>query len=111
MAPGRLVPGKPLGSSHDVVQDALRRVGLPTGRQGAHTVRRSIARLLFDSLTDRGFDGALRVVGALLGHSSVAVTQHYLGVAGDERTLHATLRGRSLLRPESTEVTRLRRAE
>lgn len=107
---GDLVPSRPLARTHNVVQQALHGIGLPTKGQGAHTLRRSVARLLFDRLNDtKGFDHSLRVVAALLGHSDVATTQTYLGISADRATLHEVLRGQSLLRPETGQVVPLRR--
>lgn len=97
---GVLNPSRPLADTRKPVQDALRRVGLPTRGQGTHTVRRSVARLLFDRLSEgQGFDSSLRVVAALLGHTDIRVTQSYIGVSADRASLDLVMRGQSFLRP------------
>lgn len=45
-----------------------------------HVLRRSGARALFDRLRHEGYDGALRRVQAMLGHSSGTITETYLGL-------------------------------
>jgi integrase len=89
---------KPLSHSHRVVQEALRRAGLPTLHEGTHTIRRAVARAFFDSMgSDVGYDAALRTVSALLHHKSSATTEKYLGLSSEVRRRDQLLRGQAFL--------------
>lgn len=64
-----------------IVQRVLRRAGYVVEKgQGEHTLRRSGARALFDSLVAQGYDGALKQVQRLLGHKHSYMTEVYLGI-------------------------------
>lgn len=107
--PGDPNPSKPHGQMHVPIQDGLRRVGLEAKGEGAHTLRRAIARHFFDALSrEQGFDGALRVVASLLGHRSTRTTEMYLGISADRSSRDEALRGRSLLRPQGNIVVSLK---
>ena len=67
------------------VQRALKGIGVETDGEGSHTLRRSGARALADSLRDQGYDSALLRVASMCGHKSTKVTEHYIGW-GLERT-------------------------
>jgi len=75
-----------------MVQRPLERMGYPTKGEGFHTLRRSSARALFESLRSagEGRDHALMVVKEFLNHSSVVQTEHYLGL-NQERAIRDTL--------------------
>jgi integrase len=75
-----------------MVQGPLERMGYPTKGEGFHTLRRSSARALFESLRSagEGRDHALMVVKEFLNHSSVVQTEHYLGL-NQERAIRDTL--------------------
>ena len=106
--PSRWNPERPARKIHEVAQAALERVGLPTRHEGIHTIRRAVARLYFDRLVeDKGYDGALRQVSALLHHSNSTTTERYLGLSRERRARDESLRGRSLLgpRPGAASVT------
>lgn len=82
-----------------LVQRPLAKLGYPTKGEGFHTLRRSSARALFESLRDanEGRDHALMIVKDFLNHASTAQTEHYLGL-NQERTMRdALLRGKSFL--------------
>lgn len=68
--------------------------------EGAHTIRRSGARALFDYLASTpeagGYDHPLRIVQSVLHHSSVSITEAYIGVTADRKTRDELLRGRSM---------------
>lgn len=49
-APARLVPTKEMRFVWEPIQKALAKCGYPTYQQGGHTFRRSMARIMFDSL-------------------------------------------------------------
>lgn len=95
-----------------IIQRALsRQLGVETLRgEGVHTVRRSIARILFDQASEQGHDNALRVAAALLGHSSTQTTEIYLGIDRDRQKRDEILRGKSLFAPKPGNVVPLRQA-
>jgi integrase len=64
--------------------------------EGAHTIRRSGARALFDRLSKDGYDHSLRIVQSMLHHSSVSVTEHYVGITADRRSRDELIRGVSM---------------
>lgn len=79
-----LRPRKEMQSPEDAVHYALRKIGLPDDyHSGMHVLRRSSARAAFGELSDRGYDGALRIVQASLHHSSSRDTEIYLGLELD----------------------------
>lgn len=86
------VPEKNVGRVGRIAREVLDDMGFPvtdhTGQplmEGAHTIRRSGARALFDRLAADGYDRALRLVQSMLHHSSVSITESYLGVTADRR--------------------------
>lgn len=94
--------GQAVRSARQVVQPALNDIGFAThdkdGKslyEGAHTLRRSGARALFDALSaDGGYDHPLRIVQAMLHHKSVTMTEKYIGVTADRRTRDELIRGK-----------------
>lgn len=86
-------PTKPYVEVHDIVKGILGRAGYPVERQGQHTLRRSGARAYFDSLVDNGYDGALRRVQTMLGHSHAYMSERYLGLELDRHRRNTDLRG------------------
>lgn len=74
------IPTMPMAYPYKSIQLVLKRAGYPTFKEGAHTLRRSGARAYFDVLVDQGYDGALKRVQSMLGHSHGAMTEHYLGL-------------------------------
>lgn len=90
-------PDKPTASPHRSVKAALAACGYPTERQGCHTLRRSGARALFDSLRGPdGIDGALQQTRVMLHHASSTQTERYLGVAPEREIRNLRLRGRPM---------------
>lgn len=75
-----------------LVQYPLARMGYPTKGEGFHTLRRSSARALFESLRadGAGRDHALMIVKEFLNHTNTAQTEHYLGLS-HERTIRDSL--------------------
>lgn len=82
-----------------LIQRPLARMGYPTKGEGFHTLRRSAARVFFDSLRDRGEarDHALMIVKEFLNHSSVTQTEVYLGLNFDRVARDDILKGQSFL--------------
>lgn len=79
--------------------------------EGAHTIRRSGARALFDRLAANGYDHSLRIVQSMLHHSSVSITEHYIGATVDRRSRDDILKGRPMyIEPASNVVEMPREA-
>jgi site-specific recombinase XerC len=80
------------------VLDVLGRPKLAPG-EGGHTVRRSVARIMFDAAQaeGQGFDEALVATMALLHHSNPQRTLDYIGVDRRQQALDRILRGRPFL--------------
>lgn len=99
-------PERPMTHPERAVQLALRGVGITdTKGEGCHTLRRSVARALFDSMaTTTGYDAALRTVSATLHHQSSATTEHYLGLTSERSRRDAMLRGAPFLTAFTTET-------
>jgi integrase len=74
-----LRPTSMLLRPYTVIQRAMAALGYETYWEGEHTLRRSGARALADTLRDRGFDSALMRVSSMLGHKDTKITQHYIG--------------------------------
>lgn len=102
-----LKPEKSVGKLGLVVTPALDAVGFPvvdpSGRpssEGAHTIRRSGARALFDQLvlmpTEERQADPLRVVQSLLHHKSITTTERYIGLKADRISRDSLLRGRKM---------------
>lgn len=92
---GRLKPTCPMNRhAEKSVKAALHRIGHPTFQEGCHTLRRSGARAYFDQLVEDGYDGALKMVSAMLHHASVTMTEHYLGIREDRHRRNSQIKGR-----------------
>lgn len=92
------LPNEPIRETHLIVQKALRALGLPTQKEGTHTLRRAVARAYFDSVAqDKGDVAALRETAAFLHHSSTATTEIYLGLTPEKNSRNRRLRGKPFL--------------
>lgn len=82
-----------------LVKRPLERMGYPTKGEGFHTLRRSSARSLFESLREsgEGRDHALLIVKEFLNHASVAQTEHYLGIKEERAIRDALLKDKPFL--------------
>ena len=87
-------PTRPLRRAHEVIHRALTAAGFEEIRgQGIHTIRRSVARLAFDSWSSNGsYDSALRMVQTLLHHKQITTTEIYLGLTPDKHRRNAAMR-------------------
>ncbi len=105
------IPEKRVVKTERIVHESLAAVGLPTLREGTHTIRRAVARAFFDSMVASGYDGALKATSALLHHRSVATTEHYLGLTGERERRDKMLRGKPFLTAmlDDTNVVPLKR--
>lgn len=78
-----LKPTSRIQTPQKPVHYALNQIGITGDRFGLHVLRRSSARARFDEMVNLGYDGALRRVSAWLHHSSVTITEIYLGLELD----------------------------
>jgi integrase len=108
------LPDAKLDRCGRIARDVLREAGFATAdidgkslMEGAHTIRRSGARALFDRLAAEGYDRSLRIVQSMLHHSSVSITEHYIGVTADRRGRDEIIRGKPMFATEAKNVTRL----
>lgn len=107
------VPEQKFPALYKVATPALERIGFPVrdenGKslgEGAHTIRRSGARALFDQLLNAGVDNATEVLQAMLHHSSPQMVHHYIGFRASRVKRDSLLRGKQMY--SLPEVTRLR---
>ena len=107
-------PEKQIRAAGRIVTPLLERFGFPTVDQdgkplneGAHTIRRSGARALFDRLVEGGYDHGLRVVQSLLHHKSLTMTERYIGISADRRSRDEILRGHMMYPKEHENVIEL----
>ncbi len=84
-----LRPTTMMSHPYRIVQRGLASLGYEIHKEGEHTLRRSGARAYADQLRSEGVDNALMATAAMLGHSDVRITQHYIGwdVERDNRNL------------------------
>lgn len=96
----RLYPNQENRRVGKLVRTVLEELGYPVkndegkynNKGGAHSLRRFAARWWFDYLcSERGYDGAMRVVMSTLGHSEQSTTEHYLGLDVDLHTRNRLL--------------------
>lgn len=95
-----LKPETQMRQDHHFMRDILAEAGYATEREGLHTIRRSMARNLFDYLTREGGearDEALSVVQSLLGHSTQSITEKYIGVERFKLQRDKIMRGQAFL--------------
>lgn len=79
---------------------------------GWHTIRRSVARLFFDSASEQGHDAALRMTQALLKHKHSSTTEGYLGLDLEKRKVQEVMQGKPFLSAYAGDnVIPLKRAE
>ena len=99
-----LVPTRLLRRPYESVKRALRQLGYDPKGTGAHTLRRSGARALFDRLRAEGYDGSLRRVSSMLGHKDTKTTEIYLGLSLEREQRNDLIAGH-LMFPASTTAT------
>ena len=100
-------PDRPSSRLARVVHNELAKYlpGGDTKMEGIHTLRRSAARALFENLAASGRDNALRVVQSSLGHSSVTITEKYIGASQAKEERDDVMRGHSFLTPTQVGAT------
>ena len=89
-----LRPERQVTHPYRAVQRALSNLGYDTAGEGEHTLRRSGARALFDTLRDQGYDGALMRVSSMLGHRDTRVTERYIGLTLERTQRNEMLAGK-----------------
>lgn len=106
-----LNPTAKISRPEDLVKETLRRYGWDdTHWQGMHCLRASGARAWFDELDANTVDGALRIVQTHLHHSSVTMTERYLGITADRAKRDRILKGESMFPSlQATNVTPINR--
>jgi integrase len=104
------IPTDPLRLVHRFVQRPLQAFGIDlrdedgkSRMEGAHTLRRSGARALFDEMVRAGsYDGVLRTISAMLHHKSTVMTERYLGLDVDVKKRNDLLKGRRMFSTPDT---------
>jgi integrase len=105
---GQINPNKSLYHPYRYIQNVLQRAGYPTFTEGEHTLRRSGARAYFDHLAANGYDGALRRVQSMLGHSSSMMTEVYLGLDLDRRQRNSDIKGKPMFGVQDANIVPIR---
>lgn len=102
----KLNPLRPLAKAEEIVQFALLQMGYPTVvREGAHTLRRSGGKALYEELAwERGHDGAIRIVQSMFGHKSLTTTEHYLRLTLERKRRNDLLAGTQMFPNRSADV-------
>ena len=121
---GKYQPERMMLRPYDHVRGTLAEAGYPihdeTGKkngEGVHTLRRSGARAMYDAMIDGRLgdaaarDDALRQVMTTLHHSSVTITEHYIGLERDRGRRDETLRGMRFLPQQEANVISLKEAQ
>lgn len=92
-----LIPTRQFRDATRRVQTVLTRAGYPElDGEGGHTLRRSGATALYNELSDRGHDRSIRMVQAMLGHTSISTTEVYLRLDLDRKTRNDLLAGKPM---------------
>lgn len=79
------------------IQLVMKRAGYDLKKgDGAHTLRRSGATALYNELSERGHDRAIRMCQAMLGHASVQTTEIYLALDLDRKARNDLLAGKPM---------------
>lgn len=94
--PGRLRPTQKIGRPQRIVKNAMNALGIDKHGDGCHVLRRSGARALYETLREMGHDGAARRVQSMLGHSSLVMTEKYLGLDHERMQRNEALAGKPM---------------
>lgn len=118
---GNYQPEKMVLRPYHHVQSILDASGYPVmeagkkSGEGVHTLRRSGARALYDALVDGRLgdasarDDALRQTMTMLHHSSVTITEGYIGLERDRQKRDKTIKGVRFLPQAESNVVELRK--
>jgi integrase len=85
------------------IKKIMAQIGVDEPGSGMHTLRRSGAQALLESMIGdgEGKDQALMVVSSMLGHASVTTTQIYLDYQANRATRDRLVRSRRMITPET----------
>lgn len=98
----KLAPTRPISKPEAPIKRTLEAYGWEdTYWAGAHLLRRSGARCLFDELCDQAVDASLRIVSSQLHHKNVAMTERYLGITADRARRDRLLKGANMFTRKS----------
>jgi integrase len=110
----RLAPTRKLLEPYVVAHSALSAIGFPLrdadGRrlnEGMHTIRRSMARGLYEQLRDEGDVNPVETVRSMLNHATEKQTRDYIGLQSERIHRDSRLRGKAMfpgLRGENVRV-------
>lgn len=103
--PGNLVPTTVCGRPHEIAHSILDNLGLDKENEGMHTFRRSYARNLYDRLVADGVADPMKVVSDALHHSTVQVTERYIGTDYGAQRKDDIVRSLSFRQPQAENVT------
>lgn len=112
-AEGKLRPTSKISKPEQPIKKTLTAYGWDdTYWAGFHLLRRSGAREWFEELSDHAIDSALRIVSAHLHHSSLAMTERYLGITADRVKRDRLIKGEVMFPSvQQANVIQLRRAQ
>ena len=120
---GNYQPDKMVLRPFQQVQVILEKAGYPVSEmgkktgEGMHTLRRSGARALYDALVEGRLgdaaarDDALRQTMTMLHHSSIQITEHYIGLERDRQKRDTTIKGVRMLPQSAENVITLKEAQ
>jgi integrase len=120
---GNYRPERMMLRPYDAVRATLAAAGYPVmedgkkAGEGVHTLRRSGARAMYDAMVDGRLgdsyarDDALRQVMTMLHHSSVTITEHYIGLERDRARRDQTIRGARMIPLPADNVISLKEAK
>jgi integrase len=92
------VPERPVKGTQAIVQKTLKALGMPTYKEGTHTVRRAVALAYFrEAAREKGDVAALRETMLFLHHSSVQTTERYLGITAEKNRRDERIKGKPFL--------------
>lgn len=97
-----LTPSAPIVWSSSMVKRALHGAswvipGNPTLKgEGAHTLRRSAARAMYDWKREQGYDHAMRLVQVMLHHENLEQTERYIGMTYDKKLRDVAITGEDM---------------
>lgn len=92
-----LRPNRMMTAPTERIKTVLSAAGYDLGKgEGGHTLRRSGATALYNELSERGHDRAIRLCQAMLGHSSVQTTEVYLALNLDRKARNDLLAGKPM---------------
>lgn len=94
--PAKLRPTQPMRHPYYAAKRPLQAIGMTEKGIGGHVLRRSGARCLFDRLRHEGYDGALKRVQSMLGHSNSIITERYLSLGVERLQRNEMLAGKPM---------------